>query len=637
MEFTETDKTQKPGRVFRSLDEFRALQELPGTRPLAMVDTDGGIVYATQSFSNLFGLAEGRPIADLLSEPALNSFINGLVRSKYRAIQIDIRAGKGLMSELEAFMVDLERIRIGEEELLLLLFTSSAERAFFENRINMLHNALDYGNIPVIITDLGGNITYSTRSFESIVGKRIDDIYHKYFPQTMENLVPEEEYYLLCSAIEKKLPWHCMVSGMGADGAVWFKEIQLTPTIIQETNNFNHFIITAHDITQHLQKNFLIRLSEERQRSIINNISDMLLILKANSVEIVVDNANDNFLEFIGMTKFTALGCQAEKILQPDMYSLLLETIPAFKDSGKVQVSVPFFEKVRQRNYTVKMTYTDDSNEDFRYYIITLMDITEQFEHEEKLRKAYEKETQLNKLKSAFLANMSHEIRTPSMAIIGYANLLCDDILDGCFDSVKEMTGYLRDGVKRMLKLIDNIVEVSMIESGDYNFKFETKDLNVLVESSFQDLLLLATDKQVTINLDLDEKCLEIVTDESKVKKIFEAVIDNAIKYNSPGGRVVIKTVSSGSFHTAYVSDTGRGIDEKKIDKILEPFVQGTDEGYNRKYEGAGLGLTIAYRLTKALNGELKVKSQPGKGTTVVVKFPAKQPELPVVADFPEI
>ncbi len=623
MEFSETLDSQQQGRIFRSIDEFRMLQELPGSRPLAMVDADGKILYATQSFSTWFGLSQGHLIADLLSEPALNNFIQGLERSNYRGIQIDIMAGK-VEGELEGFMVDMERVLIGNKELLLLLFTFSAERVFFENRINTLHNALDYGNIPVIITDLKGNITYSTRSFEDIVGKKIDKIFHAYFPQTMEALIPEEENYFLCSAIENKLPWHCMVSGTGADGTMWFKEIQLTP-VIQETTNLNHFIITAHDITHHLQKNFLIRQSEERQRSIINNISDMLLILKADTAEITIDNANDNFLDFIGMTKFTAIGRQAEKILQPDMYLLILNSIPAFNEPGKVQLSVPFLEKIRQRSYTLKMTYTDDINEDYRYYIITLTDITEQIEHEDKLQRAYEKETQLNKLKSAFLANMSHEIRTPSMAIIGYANLLCDDISDGIFDSVKEMTGYLRDGVKRMLKLIDNIVEVSMIESGDYNFQFENKIFNELVEASFKELIHLAADKQVTISLDFDENCKDIVTDESKFKKIFEAVIDNAIKYNSPGGRVVIKTVSSSTALTAYISDTGRGIDEKKIDKILEPFVQEEDEGHKRRYEGAGLGLTIAYRLTKALKGELKVKSQSSEGTTVIIKFPLKQ------------
>jgi signal transduction histidine kinase len=203
--------------------------------------------------------------------------------------------------------------------------------------------------------------------------------------------------------------------------------------------------------------------------------------------------------------------------------------------------------------------------------------------------------------------------------------LLCDDITSGYFDSVAEMTGYLKDGVKRMLKLIDNIVEVSMIESEDYNFQFATHDFNALIESSFQELLTLASDRTVTMHVDFDEEIGQIITDESKVKKIIEAVVDNAIKYNVPNGKVIIKTIGSSDSATIYISDTGRGIDEQKIDRILEPFVQEEDEGHKRRYEGAGLGLTIAYRLTKALKGELKVKSRPGEGATVIIKFPLQQ------------
>jgi PAS domain S-box-containing protein len=606
------------------LEEFRSLQELPGSKPLAIVSVSGVIMYATHSFFEHFGVPESGNVSELVSEPQLDQFIQGLVKSKYRAIQVDIMAGRDLQSDFSGYMVDLERILIDEEEFLLLLFSSSAERRIFESRINTLHMALDYGNIPVILTEKSGSITYATRSFEQILNKKIEEMYKVPLPDVLEELVPEEDNMLLREALAKELPWSCLISGHDQHGVVWYQELKMMP-VLQELNELNHFVITAHDITQHVQKNLMVRQSEERQRSIINNISDMLLILKRFENELTIDNANDNFLEWIGMSKYDAIGKPAESIIQPELYGIILQATPELTDGGKSQYTVPYDDKIRQRRFTIKITFTDDLHESVRYYIIALTDVTEQIEHEERLRKAYEKETQLNKLKSAFLANMSHEIRTPSMAIIGYANLLCDDITSGYFDSVAEMTGYLKDGVKRMLKLIDNIVEVSMIESEDYNFQFATHDFNALIESSFQELLTLASDRTVTMHVDFDEEIGQIITDESKVKKIIEAVVDNAIKYNVPNGKVIIKTIGSSDSATIYISDTGRGIDEQKIDRILEPFVQEEDEGHKRRYEGAGLGLTIAYRLTKALKGELKVKSRPGEGATVIIKFPLQQ------------
>ncbi len=624
MELPEISNITGSSRTFRSLEEFRALQELPGNSPLAIVTVDGEVTYATQSFRDSFGVAEGSFISTMSSEPSLSQFIAGLVKSKYRGIQLDIMAGKNGQGAHQGYLVALERILIGEEEYLLLLFTSSEERKQFESRINTLHNALEYGNVPVIITDKDGYVTYSTRSFEVILNKKIEELFRSFLPEMFESLVPEEENFLLREALVAQTHWNCMISGTEANGTVWYQELQLVP-VVQEMNALNHFVVTAHDITQHVQKNMMVRQSEERQRSIINNISDLLLIIRHYESDLLLDNANDNFLESVGLSKLEAIGKPVETILQPELYGLILEAMPEFSENGKTQYALPYFDKIRQRRFTVKITFTDDIHDDVRYYIVTLADITEQMEHEKKLRQAYEKETQLNKLKSAFLANMSHEIRTPSMAIIGYANLLCDDITSGYFDSVQEMTGYLKDGVKRMLKLIDNIVEVSMIESEDYNFQFAGHDFNKLVEASFQDLLALAADKTIAIHVDFDEEVGEIVTDESKIRKIIEAVVDNAIKYNVPNGKVIIKTIGAPDSVTVYISDTGRGIDEQKIDRILQPFVQEEDEGHKRRYEGAGLGLTIAYRLTKALKGDLKVKSRPNEGATVIIKFPNNQ------------
>lgn len=609
---------------FKSLQEFKLLEELPGTKPLVVVTGEGLITYATNAFVKEFGLTDGVSVDGLVSEPSVSLMIGNLVKSKYRAIQVEASVQSAVAGELSGYVVDIERIIIDGGEYLILVFTSSLERKQFENRINVLHNALDYGDIPVLVLNKTGHITYATKSFEQILDKKIDELYYAYLPDILRGYLEEKSLRNLTYAFSVKSSWRQVIND---SAGAWYKELHLNPV------SFNYseaqsFIMTAHDITGFIHKNTVMAESEKKQRSIINNISDVLLIVRPNEGELLIENANDNFFRLFDVEKETVLNESLQMIINDDLYSEICIVISSFEEATKQQSVFQYRDTVKERDYLVKMTYTDESLSGERLYIIALTDITEQLQHEENLRRAYEKETQLNKLKSAFLANMSHEIRTPSMAIVGYANLLCDDAMSGYYDSIPEMTGYLKDGIKRLLKLIDNIVEVSMIESGDYGFEFEQVAFNSLILKSIEEILPLAEEKRITVHHDFDESMPNVEIDQLKAKKIIEAIVDNAVKYNVLGGKVMLKSIFSDGRAVLYVTDTGRGIEERKIESILQPFVQEEDEGHKRRYEGAGLGLTIAYRLTLALKGEFKVKSVVGEGTTVIIKFPVKQKQV---------
>ncbi|MBI5728091.1 MAG: PAS domain-containing protein, partial [Ignavibacteriales bacterium] len=526
---------------FKTLQEFKLLEELPGAKPLVVVTDEGQIVYATNAFVHEFGIADGVSVEGLLSEPSIAVMVNNLVKSKYRAIQVEASVKNNISGEMSGYLVDIERIIIDGGEYLFLVFSSSVERRQFENRINILHNALDYGDIPVLVLNRTGRITYATRSFEDILDKRIDELYNAYLPDILQSYLNPGAQSGLSYALENKSSWRQVICD---SSKVWYKELHLNP-VSYTYSDAQSFIMTAHDITGFIQKNTIIEESEKRQRSIINNISDVLLIIRPHEGEYLIENANDKVLtKFDGYKDNYIIGAH-EVIISDDLYSEICISVNGFENSQKQQISFQYNDILKEHIYQVKMTYTDESLTGERLYIIALTDITDQLLHEENLRRAYEKETQLNKLKSAFLANMSHEIRTPSMAIVGYANLLCDDAMSGYYDSIPEMTGYLKDGIKRLLKLIDNIVEVSMIESGDYGFEFTPGNFNKLVLSSIEDLLPMAEEKKITVHHDFDESMPEIEIDQLKAKKIIEAIVDNAVKYNVMGGKVMLKSIYS--------------------------------------------------------------------------------------------
>ncbi len=174
-----------------------------------------------------------------------------------------------------------------------------------------------------------------------------------------------------------------------------------------------------------------------------------------------------------------------------------------------------------------------------------MTDITEQLEIERKLRDAYKKEISLNKLKSTFLANMSHEIRTPLNAIVGYSDLLEDDVKSMNYESSAQMTTYLKDGVNRLLKLVDNIVEVSLLESGNQDITLSSIDLNRLINDNMESWSVQANLSSIKISTELCKNEIIIEANEEKLERALKEIVDNAIKYNIENGKIVLSTFES--------------------------------------------------------------------------------------------
>lgn len=607
---------------YRSVQDFKALEELPDTKPFAVINREMKIVFCNKAFTRQFKISEGQPLSQVHTEPDLQNFLQGIVSSNYRSLSFEMFILSENLENSEGFYVDLERILLEENEYFIIVTTTVEERRIIENRINNLHNALEYGDVPVIITDEKGIINYSTKSFETALNVDIENIYKRYLPDLFKNYLAENEYTELSNCIENRKEWIKIISDITEEGELWFKELKLTP-IKKSGPEPSNFILTAHDITNYIQKNRIIRKSEQRQKSIINNISDLLLIVRKEEDNLFFESANDNFYSIFKVPSQCNSSTLLEDAIEKDFFGVLKNMIEKINDVPEAFIKFRYPNNVTKQEYICKITYTDDPFEKVRLFIINLTDITEQLLNEKRLKEAFKKEAQVNQLKSTFLANMSHEIRTPLNAIVGYSDLLEDDLKTYNYESLPEISSLLKEGVNRLLSLVDNIVEVSILESGSYNFDMAIFNVNSIIKSIYQEYFIKALSKNISLEIDLDEKDSYFEGDENKFRKIIGMLIDNAIKYNKEKGLATIRTIYSDSHFRIEIEDTGIGIDKDKIEKVLEPFMQQEDEGYKRKYEGAGLGLTIAYRLTKLLKGEFLIESVVNKGTKVILIFPS--------------
>jgi signal transduction histidine kinase len=298
------------------------------------------------------------------------------------------------------------------------------------------------------------------------------------------------------------------------------------------------------------------------------------------------------------------------KLVLKNSEALLTDCLPHIEFKGKHN----------QVHYQCKVSLMDISTEDESFIMIIFNNITDQQNYQTKMSAAYEKEVQLNKLKSSFIENMSHEIRTPFNAISGYSEILEESIKSNDYKTVSELVVLVKEVLSRVSHLFDDILDMSEIESSEMIFEYVSLNCNQVLKSTYNRLKQRADKKGIELVLELADHEIVIKTDWMKLEKIVYAIAENAIKYTVQG-KVVLRSFVFSQFAYITITDTGDGMNQEDIKFLLEPFSQ-EEQGYTRKYQGAGLGLAIASKLTKMMGGLFEIVSRKQTGTKVTLIFP---------------
>jgi len=253
----------------------------------------------------------------------------------------------------------------------------------------------------------------------------------------------------------------------------------------------------------------------------------------------------------------------------------------------------------------------------------SILNISNQKEFENQLRTAKDKAEESDRLKSSFLANMSHEIRTPMNTIIGFTDLINAEIVSE--DERKKYLNLIKNSSESLLSLINDIIDISKIESGQMFVRKEPFDLNLLFKTAkdMAESLLLKSGKpiQFTFEKESQESCF-IYSDLHRLEQVLLNLITNAIKFTFSGEIKLGYNFEHDKSLVIYLSDTGIGIAEEHKKIIFERFRQ-CDETQSRRFGGTGLGLAISQSITELLGGQITFTSQLGAGTTFTLRFPA--------------
>jgi PAS domain S-box-containing protein len=382
-------------------------------------------------------------------------------------------------------------------------------------------------------------------------------------------------------------------------------------------------VTSIRDITQRKKAEDELKQNEIKFRTIFDNADFGVLVGDSNRK--IID-ANKNFCKMSGYPKQEMVGKTIEFLFGKETLTKTPFRFDLVESGDVVQLERTIVTK-KGRQVPVEMTskFVID-----RFYISIFTDLTDRKKSEKalhlanlKLKDAKDRAEESNQLKTAFLQNMSHEIRTPMNGIIGFSEMLSSH------DITEERRNYYADIIvkssKRLLDIVNDILDISKLESREVILVENKVNLNVLLNELFNFYQPQAWKKNLNlhINLPLVKNKCNMVVDDQKLRQIISNLLSNAIKFTEEGYIRFGYEVNDGKV-LFYVEDSGIGIASDMHDKIFERFRQ-AELTTTRRYGGTGLGLSISQAYAKLLKGKLRLKSEEGKGSTFYFSIPFKQ------------
>jgi PAS domain S-box-containing protein len=400
-------------------------------------------------------------------------------------------------------------------------------------------------------------------------------------------------------------------------GAV--RDFQLAAEII-DINGITHMFMYARDITERKMADKVLEESETKYRHLVEGSLQGIYVHR----DFKPLFANEKCAEIYGYRSPEEI-LELDSILDVFWSPVEQNRIMGYKTSRLAgHDAPPIYEGRGMRKdgsqfwFENHVTLIDWQGE--KAIQVAVIDITERKQYEHNLKQAKEAAEAANLAKSQFLATMSHELMTPLNHIIGYSELLQDEISGQSSDDLAS----INSSGKKLYSMINNMLDLSNIESAEINLSPEPLIVSKLITSVAEQVAPTLKKNNNTLDIVCDENIGLLQADTERVRQCLFNLLDNAAKFTE-GGQVSLKVFQEVFYDKEMVifqiSDTGIGISKKLQDEIFNIFTQ-VDSTSTRKYGGTGIGLTITHELCQIMGGDLRVESVLGKGSTFTMRLP---------------
>ncbi len=509
--------------------------------------------------------------------------------------------------------------------------------ATHEKNLMQLSSAVEQSSNVVVITDTQGLIEYVNPKFTEVSGYTKDEVVGKNINFFKSGIHDKKFYANLWETISSGKTWIGEFHNRHKNGKIFYEHAVISP-IFDNNGNIINYLAVKENVT-------LLKESQNRLKTLINNSPDAIFFKDGDGRWLEVNPVGRKLfqlenIEYQGLTDlelsqlgtfyseaFLACSTSDEDSWLNVKTTYNTEHIPL--PNGKVQifdvVKTPLFNDdgsrlglvIIGRDITERQAAADAlQKKSDEYYAL----YEEHKNQNLSLTKAIVRAEQSDRLKTEFLHNMSHEIRTPLNGILGFSQLLGTP--DLAQEKQESFISIIQNSGKQLLRIIDDILEVSRLETKQSEVSQKKVNLNNLIMRLFSKFDLISKEKKIPFYLNktlTDSEC-EMLIDDEKLEKILTHLLENAFKFTH-GGYVELGYIIDNKLVDFYVRDTGIGIREDKLNVIFERFAQ-EEEELSRTYGGLGLGLSIAAENAQLMGGKITVHSEKGSGSTFFVELP---------------
>ena len=418
-----------------------------------------------------------------------------------------------------------------------------------------------------------------------------------------------------------------------ADGSTIDVLLQATP-MRDEAGKIIASRSTWRDVTKQKETERALASQEALYRTLIEAAPQVIWVADADGQVALLNKA---WHEFSGRTDEESLGTRWAEALHPeDLPDVLAKWERAYTHGETYSGECRFQAKDGSYETFIFIgTPVRDNSGKIINWVGINTNIADRVQAEIALQEAKDSAEYANRAKSEFLATMSHELRTPLNAVIGFSEILRDEILGEINDEQKELVLDIHTSGNHLLAMINDILDLSKIEAGKMDLQLEQFSVQEAVTEVNTIINALANQKQIQLSLELDQDVL-IEADKIKFKQILYNLLSNAVKFTDEGGKVTTKFEVSSSALLGSVTDTGVGISPQDRAKLFQPFTQ-LDASSTRAHSGTGLGLALTNRLIQLHGGKIRVDSEIDEGSTFSFTFPLHQQEQQIEVAAPDV
>ncbi|WP_333961212.1 PAS domain-containing sensor histidine kinase [Clostridium perfringens] len=378
-----------------------------------------------------------------------------------------------------------------------------------------------------------------------------------------------------------------------------------------------YYVLRINDITEEYRMEKNLKLDEQRLRGVTENIKDLIFTIDV-----------EGKISYVNKAVIDVLGYSEEELLGKIYYDkLLVESNLKMIDSKYFnEDKVLTIDKVRSKRGLVELESISSRIKDSKSNTLGWVRVARNIEDVKEieiLKNKFEEIKQYDKVRSEFFANLSHELRTPINIIYSCIQLLNNSkkFESGFTSLYDKYEKTLKQNCFRMLRLVNNLIDITKIDSGFIKMDFINYDIIKLTEDITMSVIPYVESKNIDIIFDTDCEELEIKCDPDKIERIILNLLSNAIKFTEPGGRIEVSIFTDETWVDIRVKDTGIGIPSHMKEFIFERFIQ-NDKSLNRNKEGSGIGLSLVKSLVELHEGKVFLSESNESGSEFSILLP---------------